>query len=239
MPRIETAIVISAPIERVFDLARSIDVHKESQSAHRERAIGGRTSGLIENGEVVTWEALHFGVRQRLTSRIVAMTRPTHFRDSMVAGAFKRIDHDHFFESLPDGRTRMKDIFDYVAPLGPIGRLADWLFLEKYMRGLLEARNDVIRRLAESSAYEPWSAPAAPVRNVGHFFSYAAFWILPILGVVSAYQLAFCCWMCAYHTDQPALSEWQHRLYIRLATTLAVGIAWISVGIRIHMNRKG
>jgi ligand-binding SRPBCC domain-containing protein len=149
MPRIETEIVISAPIERVFDLARSIDVHKQSQSAHRENAIAGRTSGLIENGEVVTWEAVHFGVRQRLTSQIVAMSRPTHFRDSMLAGAFKRIDHDHFFEKRADGSTRMRDIFDYSAPLGALGKLADWIFLEAYMRRLLEARNRVVKRLAE------------------------------------------------------------------------------------------
>jgi ligand-binding SRPBCC domain-containing protein len=152
MPRIETDTAISAPVEIVFDLARSIDVHRQSQSAHREIAIAGRTAGLIENGEMVTWEAVHFGVRQRLTSQIVAMTRPTHFRDSMVSGAFKSIVHDHFFESQPDGSTRMKDIFDYAAPLGPIGRLADWLFLEAYMRRLLEARNQVIKRLAEGKA---------------------------------------------------------------------------------------
>lgn len=130
MPRIETDTAISAPIGKVFDLARSIDVHKQSQAAHRESAIAGKMSGLIENGETVTWEAVHFGVRQRLTSQIVAMTRPTHFRDSMVSGAFNRLDHDHFFEPQPDGSTRMKDIFDYTAPFGPIGRLADWLFLE-------------------------------------------------------------------------------------------------------------
>jgi ligand-binding SRPBCC domain-containing protein len=150
MPRIEIDTTILAPIERVFDLARSIDVHTQGQSAHRERAVAGRTSGLIGLGEIVTWGAVHFGVRQQLTSRIVAMTRPTHFRDSMLAGAFKRLDHDHFFEVQSDGSTRMRDIFDYSAPLGPIGRLADWLFLEAYMRRLLEARNECLKRLAEA-----------------------------------------------------------------------------------------
>ena len=151
MPRIEIITDIAAPIERVFDLARSIDAHQESQTRHREKAVAGRTSGLIEAGETVTWEAVHFGVRQRLSSRIDSMTKPVHFRDSMVSGAFASFAHDHHFEEIPGG-TRMTDVFDYTAPFGLLGRLADELFLEHYMRRLLEERNDVIRQLAENAA---------------------------------------------------------------------------------------
>ncbi len=150
MPRIELVTEIAAPIERVFDVSRDMDVHQQSQAGNKERAIAGRTTGLIEEGEEVTWEAVHFGIRQRLTSRITAMKRPAHFRDSLVEGAFKRIDHDHLFESVPDGSTRMRDIFDYTSPCGALGRLADVLFLKRYMRGLLRERNAVIKRIAES-----------------------------------------------------------------------------------------
>src|SRR5882724_1929013 len=121
MPRIELVTNIAAPIVRVFDIARNIDVHRQSQMAHTEKAVAGRMSGLIEEGEEVTWEAVHFGVPQRLTSKIVAMKRPFHFRDSMVAGAFKRIDHDHIFELGPDASTLMRDVFDYTAPFGLLG----------------------------------------------------------------------------------------------------------------------
>lgn len=149
MPIIKLVTEIAAPIEAVFDLARSIDAHQSSQSGHMERAVGGRTSGLIELGEEVTWEAVHFGIRQRLTSRIVAMNRPHHFRDSMVHGAFRRFDHDHHFEDLGNASTRMTDIFDYSAPLGVLGVLADKLFLERYMRELLAERNDFLKGAAE------------------------------------------------------------------------------------------
>ena len=149
MPRLELVMDIAAPIGRVFDLARSIDVHQESQTRHGEKAVAGRTSGLIEAGETVTWEAVHFGVRQRLSSRIDEMTKPVHFRDSMVSGAFAGFVHDHHFEEI-EGGTRMRDVFEYTAPLGLLGRLADALFLQRYMRRLLEGRNEVIRRLAEN-----------------------------------------------------------------------------------------
>jgi ligand-binding SRPBCC domain-containing protein len=150
MPRIVLAVEIAAPIERCFDLARSIDAHVRSTAATGERAIGAMTTGLMQLGDMVTWEARHVGVRQRLTSRITAYDRPRHFRDSQVSGAFARFDHDHEFESMPDGRTRMRDVFDYTAPLGPLGRVADWLFLTRYMRRFLEVRNREIVRLAES-----------------------------------------------------------------------------------------
>jgi ligand-binding SRPBCC domain-containing protein len=152
MPRVEIFTEVNAPIERVFDFSRSIDAHLESQTKHREVAVAGRTTGLIETGEVVTWEATHLGVRQRLTSRIVLMDRPRHFRDSMVAGAFKRFDHDHCFSTTAEGRTLMRDLFDYEAPLGLIGRLADVLFLSRYIHALLSERNATIKRLSESSA---------------------------------------------------------------------------------------
>ena len=149
MARIELTTIIAAPIETVFDLARSIDAHATSQASHEEKAVAGRTAGLIEEGEEVTWEAVHFGVRQRLTSRIVAMRRPTYFRDSMVRGAFKRIDHDHIFEAVPSG-TLMKDVFEFESPLGLLGKLADWLVIARYLRRLLEERNQVLKQLAEA-----------------------------------------------------------------------------------------
>lgn len=145
--------MVHAPQEVVFDLARSIDAHRYSQARHGEKAVAGRTSGLIELGESVTWEAVHFGVRQRLTSRITAFERPGYFRDSMVAGAFKRFDHDHSLVRLGPNTTLMRDVFDFTSPLGVIGRVADLLFLERYMISLLTERNRKLKELAESNAY--------------------------------------------------------------------------------------
>lgn len=51
MPLIELHTEISAPRERVFDLARSVDAHLDSAGATRERAVAGVTSGLIGSGE--------------------------------------------------------------------------------------------------------------------------------------------------------------------------------------------
>ena len=144
--------LIQAPIERCFDLARSIDLHTLSMTKQHEKAVAGRTEGLIEPGDVVTWQARHFGITQHLTSKITCFDRPHHFRDSMVAGAFRRFDHDHFFEA--QGRTTlMRDVFDYQAPLGILGRMAERLFLTRYMTTLLRVRNEVIKEVAEGDRW--------------------------------------------------------------------------------------
>jgi ligand-binding SRPBCC domain-containing protein len=148
--RIELSTRIRASRERCFDLSRDIDLHLASMEDSGERAIAGRTSGLIGAGEEVTWEARHFGIRHEHCSRITAFDPPAHFRDSMVRGRFKRFEHDHFFEDGGDGVTLMRDVIEFVAPFGVLGRAVDRLFLRSYLERLIRVRNQVIQRAAEN-----------------------------------------------------------------------------------------
>jgi len=151
MPKIELLTEINAPIEKVFDLARSIGLHMESTRQTGEKAIAGKTSGLIELGETVTWRAKHFGIWQTLTSKITEFDRPNYFVDEMVQGAFKSFRHEHHFSRI-DNQTLMKDVFVFEAPFGIFGRLFNWLVLIEYMTRLLEERNKVIKEAAEEFA---------------------------------------------------------------------------------------
>ena len=153
MTRIELRTSIRAPRERCFDLARSVELHLRSTAATGERAIAGRTSGLLGPGDEVTWRARHFGVWQMLTSRITAYERPAFFRDSMVRGAFARLDHDHRFADDGAGGTLMDDVFDFAAPGGLFGVIVERLVLRRYLRSLLVARNHAIKEAAESEAW--------------------------------------------------------------------------------------
>jgi ligand-binding SRPBCC domain-containing protein len=153
MPLIELSTIIDAPIERCFDLARSIDVHRLSTEGSEEEAISGVTSGLIGKDQFVTWQARHFGVTQRLSSGITRFERPYHFRDEMIDGAFKRIQHDHIFE-IYDGKTAMKDKFYFESPGWILGNLFNWLVLTRYLRSLLIKRNAIIKRVAESDEWK-------------------------------------------------------------------------------------
>lgn len=153
MPSIKLQTKIKADINTVFDLSRSIDLHKISTHRTHEQAIAGKTSGLMELNDSVTWKAKHFGVYQTLTSKITEYQYPTYFIDEMVKGAFKSFRHEHHFVVIEEG-TLMTDIFNYKSPMGILGTLADLLFLENYMTRFLSERNNVIKDYAESGKWE-------------------------------------------------------------------------------------
>ena len=153
MPKIELRTEIRADRNIVFDLSRSIDLHKISTKKTNEQAIAGKTSGLIGINESVTWKAKHFGIYQNLTSKITEFEKPKFFVDEMIKGAFKEFKHEHRFEEL-NGGTLMTDFFDYKSPYGILGKLVDKLFLKKYMTELLTERNRVIKEFAESEKWK-------------------------------------------------------------------------------------
>lgn len=148
MPIINHEVYIHAPISKCFDLARDVSVHTETTAKTRERAIAGVTEGLMEKDDYVTWEATHFGVKQKLTARIIEMDKPYRFTDRMVKGAFHSFTHIHEFIESGNG-TIMRDKFVYRAPLGLLGKTADKLFLEKYMRLFIVNRALELKRIAE------------------------------------------------------------------------------------------
>lgn len=144
MPVFELRTQIMAPGEVCFDLARSIELHLESMSESKERAVAGVTSGLIGEGQEVSWEARHFGVLWRMTSRITEFDPPHRFVDQMVHGPFATFRHEHLFEPEAAG-TRMTDVIDFTMPLGLLANpITRW-----YLRRIMRIRNTTIRMKAE------------------------------------------------------------------------------------------
>lgn len=153
MPVIYLTTIINAPQQLVFDLSRSIDLHQTSMQHTDEKAVAGRTSGLIELHETVTWQAKHLFKRRSLTVQITAMQPYDCFIDEMQQGDFKSMHHEHHF-SVADGQTIMKDIFSFEAPFGIIGKIVCRLFLKSYMTKLLQQRNLIIKEYAETGKWK-------------------------------------------------------------------------------------
>lgn len=88
---------------------------------------------------------------QRFVAKITALDRPNSFVDEMVDGAFKWLRHVHEFESN-DGQTIMRDRLEWKALFGPIGNLADVLFLKRHMRWFVATKQNALKQIAENRA---------------------------------------------------------------------------------------
>jgi hypothetical protein len=156
MIRFEETTLIEAPIERVFDLSRSIEVHLLANIHGGEQAlvVGDVTTGLVGQGTQVTWRAKHFGLWHDLTSKATIVEPYTSIQVTMVKGIFRSMQAEHLFRSLPSGATELRDIFTIAAPLPILGPVAEALFLRSYMVGLNRERNAVIKHLAETDDWQ-------------------------------------------------------------------------------------
>ena len=150
MEMIRLATWIDAPAERCFLLSLSIDLRVASGLGSGEEAIEGVTSGLIGEGQTVTFQGRQFGVHGRHTIRMEIVRPYSYFRDVMIDGKFERYEHDHHFAPMDDG-TRIRDEvrFSLGWSLGRIGA-------RKRLATCLKRRNALIKQVAESEEWRKY-----------------------------------------------------------------------------------
>ena len=154
MTQIKTSTTINAPIKIVFNNCRNIDIHQYSASKTNEKAIAGKTSGLINKNETVTWKGKHFGIYIKHQSIISEMEFPNYFVDEQAKGHFKSFKHHHFF-TQKENKTIMTDILDYETPFGFIGKLFDKLLLVNHLTNFIIYRNTILKELSENHQHQP------------------------------------------------------------------------------------
>ncbi len=153
MPKIHLTSFINAPVERIFDLSRSINLHKISVASTNEKAVAGILSGLINENETVTWQARHLFKTRQFTSKITEMKRPVFFIDEMTKGDFKSFRHEHHFKPADNG-TIVIDIIVFESPYGFAGKIVNSIFLKSYIQKFLIKRNAVIKEYAETQKWK-------------------------------------------------------------------------------------
>jgi ligand-binding SRPBCC domain-containing protein len=153
MPTIHLTTFVAAPIDRVFDLSRSIDLHKKSMAHTNEQAVSGTTAGLINLDETVTWKAKHLFKTRVLKTKITSLEKPFSFTDEMTDGDFSSMKHEHHFKQVNNG-SLIIDLFSFQSPYGNFGKIANRIFLTRYLKKLLEHRNNFIKEYAESEKWK-------------------------------------------------------------------------------------
>jgi ligand-binding SRPBCC domain-containing protein len=153
MPTIHLTTFIAAPAQRVFDLSRSVDLHKQSMKKYHEEAVGGTRFGLVEKEDTITWKAKHLFKTRLLRVKITDLQPHKQFTDLQLEGNFKSMQHEHYFKPCDNG-TIMIDLFHFETPYGMMGKWINSIFLTRYMKKLLEQRNLVIKEFAETDKWK-------------------------------------------------------------------------------------
>jgi len=122
-------------------------------SHSQEQAVAGTTTGLIELNDTVTWKAKHILKMRIMKVRITDMQKNQSFTDEMVEGDFKRMKHEHHFKQIDNG-TFLIDLFSFEMPYGGIGKIFGKILLNRYVKRLLELRNNTIKEYAESEKWK-------------------------------------------------------------------------------------
>ncbi|MDP0489945.1 MAG: hypothetical protein Q7Q71_02695 [Verrucomicrobiota bacterium JB023] len=144
---------IYAEPQRVYDACRSIDLHVRLARPIGGQALGGRTTGLSEQGDATHWSARFFGMKFRLETTITLADPPWALDETMTRGLFRQFGHRYRIRSL-DGRSLLTDRFYFQCPAGWLGQLvARWILLPR-LRRAQEVRMDGLKLFCESGEAE-------------------------------------------------------------------------------------
>jgi ligand-binding SRPBCC domain-containing protein len=122
-------------------------------SHRQETAVSGMTTGLAQLDDTVTWKAKHLFKFRILKVRFTEMNRPHSFTTEMQDGDFRSMKHEHYFKQVENG-TLLIDLLQYELPYSVFGALIGSLYLNNYLKKLLEHRNGFIRLYSESDKWK-------------------------------------------------------------------------------------
>ncbi|MGB0260690.1 MAG: SRPBCC family protein [Flavobacteriaceae bacterium] len=86
------------------------------------------------------------GIPFRWVTEITHVDQGRYFVDEQRFGPYTFWHHKHFIEPIEEG-VKMTDIVDYKLPLGPLGKLAHWLFVSKKVKEIFSYRTQKLNEL--------------------------------------------------------------------------------------------
>jgi ligand-binding SRPBCC domain-containing protein len=108
----------------------------------------------MRTGARIDYAISLLGMPIRWRTRIAEWEPGVRFVDEQEAGPYAFWRHAHEFEAH-GGSTLVRDVVDYAEPLGPLGSLAHFLFVERALAQIFDFRQNAIRRLLDGAEALP------------------------------------------------------------------------------------
>lgn len=98
-------------------------------------------------GQIINYKVQPFSaVSMRWTTEITHVEHRKYFVDEQRFGPYAFWHHKHFFAEV-EGGVLATDIVDYAIPFGPIGRLANALFVRAKLEGIFDFRSKKLEQM--------------------------------------------------------------------------------------------
>ncbi len=108
--------------------------------------ISGATKPMYP-GMIIRYKIAPFlGIKMNWVTEISQVVQDKLFVDEQRFGPYKLWHHQHHFKEV-EGGVQMKDLLHYAIPLGPIGRIANAVYVENQIDHIFEYRTEQIDRL--------------------------------------------------------------------------------------------
>lgn len=103
-------------------------------------------------GAKIEYRLSLFGVPFGWRTVIASYDPPHAFVDEQERGPYAVWHHEHRFEELAGGQTKMIDRVTYAPPLGPLGAVANALFVRRTLERIFDYRRDTIAAIFPARA---------------------------------------------------------------------------------------
>lgn len=80
-------------------------------------------------------------------TEITEVRAPHYFCDEQRAGPYKVWHHEHFFQTISETATEVRDVVHYVPPLGPVGAAINALVIRRQLKKIFDYRARVVSQL--------------------------------------------------------------------------------------------
>ena len=94
-------------------------------------------------------------IRAKWVARITGFARNQFFVDEQIKGPFKKWLHRHEFEAREQAGqagTVLRDIVEFDAGFGPLGNIAEALFIQRQLQGTFTHRQQALEPLLQENA---------------------------------------------------------------------------------------
>jgi len=156
MPTLTFETLVHAPLSRVWAFHQDV-IHAlpslSPPSAHLK--VESADLPVRTGSRIVIAAGGPLGVRLRWVARIVEHRPPTSggpgavacFVDEQESGPFKSWRHEHDLREVSPGTTRVTDRVTYRVRFGPLGKLADWMFVRRQVEAMFRHRQATLPAL--------------------------------------------------------------------------------------------